>query len=206
LQGIPNWTICGLTPGLAPVASEQGWRNEMVGLVEVLEQIAVDRAELGQVTCWLGRAVHELDQPGERQAALGVIEGLLGSRTCQVAEDPCLWIEVGVGELLAIRHRNSPACGSGQPIAGACPRYEFVGVDAARDVLVGVGEGIGVDVQAFHLVAVDGVLHAPLALSAFSLGNDLLVRHGKPLSLLHSTRQGLRVQWYRNHRVVPVSG
>jgi hypothetical protein len=68
--------------------------------------------------------------------------------------------------------------------------------------LVRVGEGIGVDVQAFHLVAVDGVLHASLALSALSLGNDLLVRHGKLLSLLHSTRQGLRVQWYRNHHVV----
>jgi hypothetical protein len=33
-------------------------------------------------------------------------------------------------------------------------------------------------VQAFHLVAVDGVLHAPLPLSAFSLGNDLRVGHG----------------------------
>jgi hypothetical protein len=76
--------------------------------------VTVDRAQFGEVTGWLGRAVHELDQPGERQAALGVIEGLLGSRTYQVAENPCLRIEVGIQELLAVRHRETPARSAAQ--------------------------------------------------------------------------------------------
>ena len=48
----------------------------------------VDRAQLGEVTGWLGRATRELDQPGEGQAALGVIEGVSGSRAYEVAENP----------------------------------------------------------------------------------------------------------------------
>ena len=50
-------------------------------------------------------AVHKLGQPGERQAALGVIEGLLGSRTYQVMENPCL-------RICAIRPRIAPWAGT----------------------------------------------------------------------------------------------
>jgi hypothetical protein len=102
---------------------------------------------------WLGRAAHKLDQPGERQAALGVLEGLPGPGSYQVAENPR---SPGRGRDPGTRRcqapGNSPACGSGQAVAGACPRHELVGVDAARDVLVGVGESLVVDVQAFHLI------------------------------------------------------
>ena len=66
----------------------------------------------------------------------------------------------------------------GQAVAGACPGHELIGVDAARDVIVGIGESVGVDLQAFHLVAMDGVFYASLAFSAVMLGSDLLVRHG----------------------------
>jgi hypothetical protein len=64
----------------------------------------VDRAQLGEVTRWLGRSVHQLDQPGERQAALGVVEGPPGPRAYQVAENPRLRIEIGIEELLAAGH------------------------------------------------------------------------------------------------------
>jgi hypothetical protein len=80
----------------------------------LLERGYADRAQFGEVTCWLGRAIHELDQPGERQAALGVLEGLLGPRSYQVTENPCLRIEIGIQELLAVRHRETPARSAAQ--------------------------------------------------------------------------------------------
>jgi hypothetical protein len=46
-------------------------------VVEVLEQVTVDRAQFRKVAGQLGRAVHELNQPGERQAGLDIIEGSL---------------------------------------------------------------------------------------------------------------------------------
>jgi hypothetical protein len=44
-------------------------------VVEVLEQVTVDRAQFRKVAGQLGRAIRELNQPGERQAGLGIIEG-----------------------------------------------------------------------------------------------------------------------------------
>lgn len=48
-------------------------------LVDILEQVAVDCAQLTEVAGRLRRGIHELHQPGKRKVSFGVIKG-----------DPCL--------------------------------------------------------------------------------------------------------------------